>query len=73
MNTSWHTPFFIWAREPLKYYQGFSQMMRRVHLDCKSSFMESRYLEFFLREARMQRVEWIVKESKRPSGRHGEA
>ena len=31
--------------------------------------MESRYLEFFLREARMQRVEWIVKESKRPSGR----
>jgi len=53
--------------------QGFSQMMRRVHLDCKSSFIESRSLEFFLREARMQRVEWIVKESKRPSGRRGEA
>jgi tetratricopeptide (TPR) repeat protein len=55
------------------YKQGFSQMMRRVHLDCKSSFTESRYLEFFLREARMQRVEWMVKESKRPSGRRGEA
>jgi hypothetical protein len=53
--------------------QGFSQMMRRVHLDCKSSFMESRDLECFLLEARMQRVEWMVKESKRPSGRRGAA
>ena len=26
-----------------------------------------------LREARMQRVEWMVKERKRPSGRRGEA
>jgi hypothetical protein len=51
-----------------RHRQGFSQMMRRVHLDCKSSFMESRSLEFFLREARMQRVEWMVKASKRPLG-----
>jgi hypothetical protein len=52
-----------------RHIQRVSRHVLAAHQQCNCVIMESRYLEFFLREARMQRGEWIVKESKRPSGR----